>query len=90
MHGIFSTFGIVLTLCLPGYCMSLVFFKHGEIDVIERVGLAFALSLAIIPLLVFYTNLIGVPITVLTVTAQVIGVILMSAIIYSIQILKKR
>lgn len=73
-------FGSVYVLFLPGLVLSYVFFNGStsspqdsltgsprgkEIDIIERITLSFALSIAVVPLLVFYLNLIGMKINVL-------------------------
>jgi len=49
-------FGCVFILFLPGYAWSFVFFKKGKIDLIERIALNFGLSIALVPLTVFYLN----------------------------------
>jgi uncharacterized membrane protein len=59
-------FGSVFVLFLPGWVWSFVFFDDkGEkkIDVIERIALSFALSIAVVPLAVFYLNLVGMKIS---------------------------
>ena len=65
-------FGSVYVLFLPGFLISYLFFpktseleKKGSIDWIERIALSFALSIAVVPLLVFYLNLSGMKITAL-------------------------
>ena len=62
-------FGSVYVLFLPGFLISYLFFpktseleKKGSIDWIERIALSFALSIAVVPLLVFYLNLSGMKI----------------------------
>ncbi len=55
-------FGSVYVLFLPGLVLSYVFFNKKEIDIIERIALSFALSIAVVPLLVFYLNLLGMKI----------------------------
>lgn len=66
-------FGSVYVLFLPGFIISYIFFpktkdfdsekgKNGAIDWIERIALSFALSIAIVPLLIFYLNLAGMKI----------------------------
>ena len=70
-------FGSVYVLFLPGLALSFVFFKKREIDIIERIALSFALSIAVVPLLVFYLNLIGMKINALNVflvVSLIIGV----------------
>ncbi len=74
-------FGSVFVLFIPGFVISYIFFpktrefeenekinverEKGAIDWIERVALSFALSIAIVPLVVFYLNLIGLKINLL-------------------------
>ena len=48
--------GAIFVLFVPGYAMTLALFKEGEIDKIERIALSFALSIASVPLLIFYLN----------------------------------
>lgn len=61
--------GSVLLLFLPWYRLTRCFFQESEIDLLERVALSFALSISVIPLVVFYLNLAGIPITALMVRA---------------------
>jgi len=49
-------FGSIFILFLPGFAWSFVFFKKGKIDLIERIALSFGLSIALVPLTVFYLN----------------------------------
>ena len=49
-------FGSIFILFLPGYAWSFIFFKKGKIDLIERIALSFGLSIALVPLTVFYLN----------------------------------
>lgn len=71
-------FGSVYVLFLPGFVLTFAFFEKKEIDVTERVALSFALSIAIVPLLVFYLNLIGMKINVLNANLVVAFIILAS------------
>lgn len=66
---------------LPGFFLSFVFFKHGAINLIERFALAFGLSIAIVPLVAFYGNLLGIPITSPTVMLEATVVIFITGII---------
>ena len=83
-------FGSVYVLFLPGFLATYIFFpnklnnKEG-IDVIERIALSFALSIAVVPLLVFYLNLIGMKITTLNTFLTVLGVIVIESIIIYIR-----
>lgn len=49
-------FGSIFVLFIPGFAWSFAFFKKEEIDVIERIALSFGLSIALVPLSVFYLN----------------------------------
>ncbi|PPA78865.1 MAG: hypothetical protein C00003105_01040 [ANME-2 cluster archaeon HR1] len=48
--------GSIFVLFIPGFAWSFAFFKKEEIDVIERITLSFGLSIALVPLSVFYLN----------------------------------
>lgn len=52
----------------------------GEIDLLERVALGFALSIAVVPLAVFYLNLIGVGVSLLSGILTILGIIIISGI----------
>lgn len=83
--------GSVFVLYLPGHFLSYIFLKKGSIDIIERIGISFALSISIVPLVVFYLNLLGVKINVLSVFLEVSGIIVFSKIyIYIINNYKKK
>lgn len=82
-------FGSVYVLFLPGFILSFVFFpktkefdskerEKGEIDWIERIALSFALSIAIVPLAVFYLNLIGVKINLINSFLTILGIVVIS------------
>ncbi|MFH0832063.1 MAG: DUF1616 domain-containing protein [archaeon] len=49
-----------------------------SIDWIERIALSFALSIAIVPLVVFYLNLIGIKINLLNSFITILGIIVIS------------
>ena len=87
-------FGSVYVLFLPGFIISFIFFPetkefdvkskddgHKSIDWIERIALSFALSIAIVPLVVFYLNLIGIKINLLNSFLTILGIILISWVI---------
>lgn len=70
-------FGSVFVLFLPGYVITFLFFD--DIDVLEKIALSFALSIAIVPLITFYLNfLFGLKITGLNVFITIIGLIIIS------------
>ncbi len=49
-------FGSMFVLFVPGFAWSYVFFNRGKIDWVERVALSFGLSIALVPLVVFWFN----------------------------------
>ena len=49
-------FGGLFVLFVPGFAWSYVFFKRKNIDGIERIALSFGLSIALVPLSVFWLN----------------------------------
>lgn len=51
-----AVFGGIFVLFLPGFIWSFVFFFKREIDWVERIGLSLGLSIAIVPLTVFWLN----------------------------------
>ncbi len=79
-------FGSFYVLFLPGYLLTYVFFKkdlHEKegIDFIERLTLSFALSIAIVPLVVFYLNKLGIKINTLNSFLIILGIIIITFII---------
>ncbi len=74
-------FGSVYVLFLPGFIVSFIFFQKGKIDWIERAALSFALSIAIVPLAVFYLNLVGMRISLLSSFLTVLGIMAVSGIV---------
>jgi len=73
-------FGSFYVLFLPGWALTLAFLQRSEIDIVERITLSFALSISIVPLLVFYLNLIGMKITLVNIVLIVLAVILLSSL----------
>lgn len=49
-------FGSIFVLFVPGFAWSYVFFNRRKIDSIERIALSFGLSIALVPLTVFWFN----------------------------------
>jgi uncharacterized membrane protein len=58
--------GLPLVLFIPGYALSYAFFpKKKDLDLLERIALSFGLSIATIPLIIFFMNkFLKIPITV--------------------------
>lgn len=83
-------FGSVFVLFVPGFIISYIFFpkskpfdsekdEKGAIDMLERFALGFALSIALVPLVVFYLNLVGVRISALNTSLIILGIIVISS-----------
>lgn len=70
----------ISVLFLPGLALSYAFFSNKQIDILERIALSFALSIAIVPLVSFYFNLIGVPIRKETVAMEIAIIIIIAFI----------
>jgi len=80
-------YGSVYSLFLPGFLMSHLFFPSRSMDTLERLALSFVLSISIVPLVIFYLNLVGIPIsTISTFTIIFIICILITVIL----VLKKK
>lgn len=78
-------FSAFYVLFIPGFLASYIFFGMGKIDLIERIALSFALSISLVPLIVFYTNLAGLKISLDSVFFQILGIILVEAVILAIK-----
>ena len=92
-------FGSVYVLFFPGFILSYAFFPEtksldskndGAIDILERIALSFALSIAIVPLVIFYLNLIGMKINLLNSFLTIFGIIIISSVIVYIRTKRKR
>ncbi|MGV8152631.1 MAG: DUF1616 domain-containing protein [Candidatus Nanoarchaeia archaeon] len=96
-------FGSIYVLFLPGFIISFIFFPKTKkfeedketsakdsIDIIERIALSFALSIAIVPLCVFYLNLIGIKINLLNSFLTILAIIFISLAILAIKSKKAR
>ncbi len=74
-------FGGLIVLFVPGFAWSYIFFARKNIDWIERVALSFGLSIALVPLTVFWLNwLFHVKITVLNTSLIVCGLTVIPAV----------
>ena len=72
-------FGGIFVLVVPGFAWSYAFFSRKKIDWIERLALSFGLSIALVPLAVFWLNwLFDMKITLLNTSLTVIGLIVIA------------
>lgn len=76
-------FGSIYVLFLPGFLLTFIFFPKGKegIDSIERIALSFALSIAVVPLVIFYLNLIGLKISALNSFLSILGIIIVELVV---------
>ncbi|MCA9486765.1 MAG: DUF1616 domain-containing protein [Candidatus Woesearchaeota archaeon] len=75
-----AAFGGFFVLFFPGFFISMLFFK--DCDILEKIALSFALSIALVPLVVFYLNfLFGLRITMLSISLSIALIIIFSLII---------
>ena len=82
--------GSIFVLFLPGFAWSFIFFKKDEIDWIERSALSFGLSIAIVPLVVFWLNyLLGIKINFLNVSIIILALTGTVAVILKGKILNR-
>ena len=72
-------FGLVFVLFLPGFVIVSLFFK--EVDTIEKIALSFALSIAIVPLTIFYLNKIGIRINTINSLLTILAIIAITIIL---------
>lgn len=72
--------GGLFVLFVPGLAWSYVFFLRKNIDWIERFALSFGLSIALVPLSVFWLNwLFDMKITLLSISLTVCGLVIIAA-----------
>jgi len=75
--------GSFFVLFIPGFAWTFVFFGKDEIDVIERIALSFGLSIALVPLIIFYLNyLLGVRITLINSCVTILLIALIPVAFY--------
>lgn len=68
--------GSLFVLFLPGFAWSFVFFAKEEIDWIERIALSFGLSIAMVPIAVFWLNyFLGIKINLVNVSIVILVLI---------------
>lgn len=83
---------LVGILFLPGYFLTIIFFpkENKKLDPIERFLLSFALSMAIVPLLIFFLNKAGLNINQINVIIIVVSVLVIEVIYLFIKSRKRK
>lgn len=85
--------GFVLTLFLPGFAVGLVIFRKDKLDIIERLALSSALSIAITLLMALFLDLLlGISTTASNMIFPLLTLTLLAFLVWSVQtgVLKKR
>jgi uncharacterized membrane protein len=73
-------FGSIYVLFIPGFILTFLFYNKREINWLERIILSMAISIAAVPTLIFFINLIfGIKITTFNVVMEIFILILLSA-----------
>ena len=81
LDGLKLFFGGLFVLFVPGFIWSYVFFVRKNIDWIERIALSFGLSIALVPLCVFWLNwLFHMKITLLNTSLTICGLIIIAGV----------
>lgn len=81
-----TLFGAIFVLFISGFAWSFVFFGKDEIDWIERIALSFGLSIALVPLTIFWLNfLFQAKITLINSFVVVLTLILMPVVYLLLQ-----
>ncbi len=79
------TFKIIIeciyVLFLPGFVISLIFYKFGKIDKVERFALTLAISISVLSVCTFIVNLMGISISKQNLYFEVGIIILFSVLI---------
>ena len=84
------SFGLIYILFIPGYLTVLCLFGKKEIDIIERIALSFALSIAIVTLVIIITNnVFKIPFTSFS-NFIIIGLIIISLFLIKFHLVNKR
>jgi uncharacterized membrane protein len=80
--------GLILTLFIPGYALSLAFFpQKQDMDRSERIALSFALSIAGVMVTILFTDLVlGIDITPVSIVLSIITLTLISLIAWKVHL----
>ena len=78
--------GAIVVLFIPGYAMTFALFKEREIDKIERITLSFALSIALVPLVLFYLNQgLGIRINLINLIVIILFIVIFSLTVWAVR-----
>ncbi|MBI4414819.1 MAG: DUF1616 domain-containing protein [Candidatus Kerfeldbacteria bacterium] len=73
-------FGYVFALFLPGFLWTFVLLDRQRITGLERFVFAVGLSVAMVPLLIFTANRLGVPTTPLSIVLEIFGLVVVACL----------
>jgi uncharacterized membrane protein len=67
-------------LIVPGMALSYVMYKRKAIDMVERLAIAFALSVSVIPLMTFCLSVYGLTVSRRLVVLEVVSVLVVAVV----------
>jgi len=68
--------GSIFVLFIPGYFLTLAFFKRGEIDFLEKITLSIVLSITAVPLMLLFLSVVfGVKITAINTSVIILAIV---------------
>ncbi|MFH0853312.1 MAG: DUF1616 domain-containing protein [bacterium] len=79
------SFGFFMVLFLPGYVWLGALYPKKTFIAIERYALSVVLSMALVPLLLFLLNKVGVPLTTSTSIISTLGLIVIGGLIWIVK-----
>lgn len=77
--------GAAIVLFWPGFVVSFVIFRPKTIDTVERFTFSLVLSIAIVPLLTFVLNVLGIRITEPVILLEVAAITLVAGVAVGVQ-----
>ncbi|MFH1835837.1 MAG: DUF1616 domain-containing protein [Methanobacteriota archaeon] len=71
--------GSIFVLFIPGYFLTLAFFKRDEIDFLEKITLSIVLSITAVPLMLLFLSVVfGVKITAINTSVIILAIVSVS------------
>jgi len=85
-------FGTMLMLFIPGFVIMEAAFPRvaqtttaTDMDWLERVTLSFALSIAVVPLVVYFSHLAGAPIATTTILLEIVALVIVVGVVAAVR-----
>lgn len=86
-RAVFGLFGLIF---LPGYVWTWAFFPRKDLDIVQRILLAIALSIALGPMVLFFFNKLGVKISIINIIWEILLLIAVGGLSYYWQLKKRK